>query len=84
MDGFLNIAWPKGVDGTDIQLDAILATATNPTPVHGEYASARVIAEAWKTSSGEKEAHYFWNNRKFGIETFEDGEIEELLYDGDG
>ena len=82
-DGFLNIAWPRALDGGEIELNAILATATDPTLDDSGYALAKAVADAWKASSGEKEAHYFWNNRKNGIETFEDGEIVKLLNDGD-
>ena len=79
--GFLKIPWPRAVDNSDLELHAILATATDPTIVGGEYPTVEDIAVAWKSGSGKKEAHYFWNNRKYRIETFEDDAIEEILND---
>ena len=82
-DGFLNIPWPKAVDGSGLELDVILATATDPTPVDGEYSSVEAIACAWKSPSGKEEVYYFWNNRRAEIATFEDEKIGELLSDGE-
>ena len=36
-DGFLKIPWPESVDGSDLEVDVLLATATNPTIVGGRY-----------------------------------------------
>ena len=80
--GFLDIPWPVSVDGEEIALDALLATATNPTIIEGRYRSAKDIATAWKTPRGEKELRYFRNNQEFGIQTFEDDEIHKFLGDG--
>ncbi len=78
-DGVLNVTWPETLDGSPIECDVLLATATGPTIVEGKYRSAREIAESWNTEDGEKEVHYFWNNRDSEITTFEDDEIIELL-----
>ena len=77
--GTLQIPWPEPAQGGEIEMDVLLATATNPTIVEGEYASAKAIADAWMTRRGKTEMKYFWNNRKNRIETFQDQEIEELL-----
>ena len=77
--GFLQIPWPEPVDGEEIPVDVLLATATNPTIVEGEYASANEIADAWMTPPGKKEVNYFWNNTNERIKTFQDREIEERL-----
>ena len=74
-DGFLNIPWPRLVDGSTLMLDALLATATRPTLDNGRYPSAKKIAKAWKTCGDSKHICYFWNNRKNGIRTFQDEEI---------
>ena len=77
--GLLNIPWPTPVDGTDLPCDVLLATATDPTIEGGDYPSVRQIADAWNTRDGREHVNYFYNNRKKGIETFQDGEIEERL-----
>jgi hypothetical protein len=81
-EGMLQIPWPQSVDGVDLLgwVDALLATATNPTIDHGEYADAKAIARAWN-SVDPKWCEYFWQNRKNGIHTFQDSEIEQLLDD---
>lgn len=77
--GFLKIPWPKLEDGANVEFDALLATATNPTIVSGHYASAQQIANAWNTPWGKKHRSYFFNNGKYGIKTFQDSKIEGLL-----
>ena len=78
--GFLAIHWPRLVDDSPLMLDALLATATAPTLVHGtRYPSTSEVAKAWDTPKGRKSIRYFRNNLKNGIETFQDECIEEHL-----
>lgn len=75
-DGLLTIRWPKLLDGSTLAFDALLATATKPTS-HDPQPSE--IAGPWKTSPGKGDVHYFHNNRKNGIQTFQDDRIAPLL-----
>ncbi len=80
--GFLTIAWPRAVDESDIEVDALLATATDPTLIRGDYPSAREIAAAWNSHEGEDYkcyVQYFHKNRDCKIWTFQDAEIERRL-----
>ena len=77
--GFLKIPWPKSEDDSDLTIDALLATATNPTIVDSCYPSARDIAEAWNTPKGKDHVDYFCKNRAHGIKTFQDSKIEGCL-----
>ena len=80
--GFLTIAWPRAVDDSDVEVDVLLATATDPTLIRGDYPSAREIAAAWNAHKGEDYEYYvqyFRENRHCEIWTFQDGEIEERL-----
>ena len=77
--GFLSIRWPRTENGSLLEMDALLATATCPTLNAGDYPSPRKIAEAWNTPGGRKKAKYFWCNRAHGITTFQDAEIEAQL-----
>ena len=78
--GLLTIDWPRRVGGSPLMLDALLATATDPTPVEGtRYPTANEVAKAWDTSKGRESIRYFCDNRKNGIETFQDEEIAEHL-----
>ena len=77
--GLLNIPWPTPVDGSDLPCDVLLATATNPTIIGGHYPTPEQIAEAWSTPGGKPHVYYFNNNRRDGIATFQDEEIELLL-----
>ena len=78
--GFLQIHWPRLVGGSHLMLDALLATATDPTLVErNRYPSASEIAEAWNTPKGRDHVRYFRGNRKNGIETFQDPDIERHL-----
>jgi hypothetical protein len=88
--GLLQISWPRLDDGEPVSLDLLLATANEPT-LKGEppvYPSAQTIALAWKKALKERPADmpddYFWNNRKSGITTFQDEEIERVLNDHSG
>lgn len=81
-EGFLTISWPRAVDDSDIEVDALLATATDPTLIRGDYPSAQEIAAAWNAHEGddyECYVQYFHKNRDRKIWTFQDGEIEERL-----
>ena len=78
--GLLQIDWPRLTDGPPLMLDALLATATDPTLVDGtRYPSASEVAEAWDTPKGRENIRYFCDNRKNGIGTFQDADIEEHL-----
>ena len=78
--GFLNIPWPSTEDGLDLGIDVLLATATKPTiDDGGYYPSPCEVADAWNTHDGKKSVEYFVENRAHGIETFQDGIIEERL-----
>lgn len=78
--GILQIRWPKLVGGSPLMLDALLATATDPKLVQGNrYPLASEIAGAWDTPEGKANIRYFCENRKNGIETFQDKKIKEHL-----
>jgi hypothetical protein len=77
--GFLKIPWPESEDGTDLSLDALLATATNPTICRGVYPSVQQIADAWDTPDGRNNVDYFCKNKAHGIKTFQDIEIQDRL-----
>lgn len=78
--GFLNIRWPRSENGSLLEMDALLATATCPTlNACDDYHLPPEIAEAWNTVRGRKETKYFWRNRAHGITTFQDDEIEAQL-----
>ena len=81
--GFLSIQWPKLEDGSDLNINALLATATSPTIVGGCYPSAQQIANAWNTHEGKKYVDYFLKNKTHRVKTFQDVEIEEWLGDCD-
>ena len=78
--GLLTIDWPRRVRGSPLMLDALLATATDPTLVEGtRYPTPNEVANAWDTSKGRESIRYFCDNRRNGIETFQDEEIAEHL-----
>ena len=79
--GSLMIPWPATLSGKPLEFDVLIATATNPTIIAGHYPTVQQIADAWKTPQGEEHLTYFCSNRKSGIQTFQDSEIERLLYD---
>ena len=80
--GFLRIPWPECEDGSDLEVDVLLATATEPTVVEGDgrYPTAQEIADAWNNSGGSVD--YFYMNRDHGIRTFQDPDIEASLKRG--
>ena len=77
--GLLSIPWPKLADGSTLGFDALLATATRPTLDDGRYPTASDVAAAWDTPEGNSHVRYFCENRKNGIRTFQDDEIERHL-----
>ncbi len=77
--GILATPWPTCVDGSPLEVGALLATATDPTLVDQKYPSPKEIADAWNTKQGRKHLCYFLNNRREGITTFQDEEIEKCL-----
>ena len=79
--GFLMISWPATLSGRPLKFDVLIATATNPTIIAGHYPAVQQIADAWKTPQGTKHRTYFQNNRKCGIQTYQDPEIARLLDD---
>ena len=83
-EGFLKISWPRTVTDnvSDLGVNALLATATNPTIVEGNYPSAQKIAAAWNAHEGEDYRYYvqyFCKNRYHEIKTFQDDDIRKLL-----
>lgn len=79
-NGFLDIPWPKTVNGRALDCDVLLATAPNPTLVDDErYADSQEIADAWNTRDGRTHIDYFCKNRAHGIKTFQDEWIQERL-----
>ena len=78
--GFLTIPWPESEDGSYLEVDVLLATATKPTIVSGRYPTVQEIADAWNNSDGSDD--YFYKNRAHGIRTFQDAVIETSLKAG--
>jgi hypothetical protein len=81
-DGLLDIPWPQRLsDGSVVQLDFLLATATRPTltgtPL--SYPTVEAISEAWNADTRNR-VEYFWNNYDNGIRTFQDEAIIRLLH----
>ena len=77
--GVLQIRWPRTENGSPLYMDALLATATSPTPVAGRYPLATEIADAWDTSAPWEEVSYFWKNREHCICTHQDEDIAARL-----
>ena len=79
--GLLQIPWPVRVeDNAPLNsFDLLIATATQPTPdpITGDFPNAEIIAEAWNSAGN---AEYFRMNRKHGLHTFQDQEIETYLH----
>lgn len=75
-------SWPTDGDtGRPLQgFDLLLMTATEPCLVDSQYAPAKEIAKAWRDDHFHN-LNYFFNNRHFGITTFEDDEICAALSD---
>ena len=80
--GFLTTSWPRTDDDSPLGVDLLVATATDPTIIRGDYPSAREIAAAWNAHEGEdyeRHVRYFRQNRGSGIQTFQDDDIKKLL-----
>jgi len=77
-DGFLTIKWPEEVCPANRveTLDFLIATVTVPTLCKGEYPTVDRIADAMKQ---RKYCEYFCKNREYGITTFQDARILELI-----
>jgi hypothetical protein len=77
--GHALFAWPTDVMSKQplAGFDLLLLTANEPTLIDSRrYPSAKEIAEAWKTKGN---VNYFYNNRHYGITTFEDEQIVAAL-----
>jgi hypothetical protein len=73
--------WPKNVATNQglLGFDLLLMTANEPTlNKTGQYAAAEQIASAWRADAVNN-GRYFYNNRQYGITTFEDAAIEAAL-----
>lgn len=78
--GMLRIPWPTTASAASLDVDMLLATATQPNRlVDGAYPSPELIAAAWNRHPGE--GRYFRENRSVGITTAEDQTILEYLQD---
>jgi hypothetical protein len=77
--GFLAIPWPRCQDGSNLDLDCLIATVTDPTLVANRYPTAQQIATAWCSMAGRPHLNYFLNNQKHKITTFQDKEILAYL-----
>ena len=75
----MKIPWLESEDRSDLGVDILLATATNPTIVGGHYPSAQQVAGAWDSRDGRNYVDYFCKNRACGIKTFQDDSIQENL-----
>ena len=79
-DGHLGIPWPETIQKEPLDLDFLLATATNPI-LSGKpptYPRARDVALAWKRDRAGN-VDYFWKNRASGIYTYQDEAIQNYL-----
>ena len=78
VSGLARFPWPCLVEsGEPLHLDALMLTATNPSLADGRYPGPEKIADAWNDKPHRTE--YFRENRKWGITTAEDEEIESFL-----
>ena len=77
--GILNICWPQLPDGTHLEFDALLGTATEPTIKNNDYPSAQTIARAWNEAEDKTQVKYFCKNVSNGITTWQDEEIKRCL-----
>ena len=77
--GVLKICWPRTVDGSPLEFNALLATANSPRGCRRGYPSPRQIADAWNTRDGRAEVGYFCKNRDNGITTHQDLDIDARL-----
>jgi hypothetical protein len=75
-NGLLQIPWPTLTTGEPVELDLILATATQAEIPPGYPDNEKIVA-AWDRSRNY--AHYFWCNRVTGIQTADDADLEQRL-----
>ena len=75
--GCLSFHWPRAAQGTELDVDLILAVANDPTIQNGEYATPDVVARMWREKSDR--SYYFANNQWSGIRTRQDPDIERSL-----
>ena len=76
--GLAQFSWPEPADSDEaLPFDALLLTATDPEIAGGEYADLAMVARAW--NANKDQVRYFRENRKLGIWTADDEEIEGLL-----
>ena len=75
--GMLLIPWPQKESGDPLDVDLLLATATEPSLTKGAYATPQEIADAWNRAPNRLE--YFCENRRVGITTADDCQITEHL-----
>lgn len=61
--------------------DLLLMTATQPSLQEQQYPTIKEIADAWRNDK-KGNVLYFYNNRHFGIYTFEDEQIKAFLQSG--
>jgi hypothetical protein len=73
--GMLQIPWPTLTSDSKPLPDLLLATSNDREPT---CPTVREIADAWNQ---HPEVDYFSNNRKYGIETFQDQAIQGLLHE---
>lgn len=79
--GLTELPWPSSVaDGSLLDADMLLFTATKPTLEKGRCPSPEMVAEAWKRKPNRLE--YFCLNRLNGIQTEDDATIEAILKSG--
>lgn len=79
-DGLFRIPWPSTINNDPLDLDLLLATATDPT-LDGDpptYPRIREVANAWNEDQNDR-VNYFWNNLENGITTYQDEKIKEYL-----
>jgi hypothetical protein len=73
--------WPTGSAKRPLLgFDLLLMTATSPHLRDSQYPTVREIAKAWQADKF-RNVNYFFNNRHFGITTFQDDEILGALWD---
>ncbi|MYD70684.1 MAG: hypothetical protein F4W89_08070 [Acidobacteria bacterium] len=80
--GLLTISWPGTDNDSDLGVDGLLVTATDPTLIRGDYPSAVEIAQAWNAHEGEdyrRYVRYFRQNTDCGIRTSQDTDIAKRL-----
>ena len=82
-EGMLSIDWPNPESGDLLDVDLLLAIATQPS-LNNDccYATPQEIAVAWNEAPKEKQ-EYFYKNRCVGITTADDDCIKRYLVQED-